>query len=61
VRIAITVSTVTLLRDFGLYGIIYVTSVFTSFDFPVILDGQFTPVLYSGGPGFKSRPGDRLA
>jgi hypothetical protein len=39
--VGITVAMVMLLRDFGPYGIIFMT-VFTALDFPVILDGQFT-------------------
>jgi hypothetical protein len=37
----LTVAMAMLLRDFGPYGIIFM-NVFTTLDFPVILDGQFT-------------------
>jgi hypothetical protein len=43
VCVLITVAMVMLLKDSGLYGIIFMTvCVFTTLDFPVILDGQFT-------------------
>jgi hypothetical protein len=41
VCVVITVAMVMLLRNFGPYGKISMT-VFTTLDFPVILDGQFT-------------------
>jgi hypothetical protein len=31
-----------LLRDFGPYGIIFMTVLFTILDSPVVLDGKFT-------------------
>jgi hypothetical protein len=39
--VVITVTMVMLLRNFGPYGIILMT-VFTTLDFPVILDSHFT-------------------
>jgi hypothetical protein len=39
--VVITVAMKMLLRDFGPYGIIFIT-VFTTLDFPIILSGQFT-------------------
>jgi hypothetical protein len=47
VCVVTTVSMVMLLRDFVSYGIIFMT-VFTTLDFPVILDGQFTSLCYNG-------------
>jgi hypothetical protein len=41
VCVAITVADLMLLRDFGPYEILFLT-IFTTLDFPVILDGQFT-------------------
>jgi hypothetical protein len=40
----VTVAVVIPLRDFGLYGIIFMT-VFTVLYFPVILDGRFTIIM----------------
>jgi hypothetical protein len=42
---AITVAMVMLLRDYGPYGIIFM-NVFTTLDFPIIRDRQFTSITH---------------
>jgi hypothetical protein len=41
----ITVAILMLLRDFGPYGIIFMTVHFTTIDFPIIFDGLFTGII----------------